>query len=153
MSAVVIQRRHILKQSQALALWLGASWLPGARAQAFEEELAFEAGSLADTLKALGGIPAVDTQISLTLPDIVENGAIVPVTVNSSLPDTREIFIVVEFNPNPLAARVTIPQGTEPYLTTRIKMAETSPVYAVVRARGGLYTVVKETKVTIGGCG
>ena len=106
-----------------------------------------------EALKALGGIPAVESQIVFTLPELVENGAVVPVSVESKLRGTSEIFIVVEANPNPMAARFTIPEGTEPFVATRIKVAQTCSVFALVRAEGKLYSASRLTKVTIGGCG
>jgi sulfur-oxidizing protein SoxY len=65
----------------------------------------------------------------------------------------QEIFVVVEANPNPLCVRFTIPEGTEPFVSTRIKMAESSRIYAVVRADGKLYAAARATNVTVGGCG
>jgi sulfur-oxidizing protein SoxY len=60
---------------------------------------------------------------------------------------------MVEKNPNMLAAVFDIPAGTEPTLSTRIKMGQTSNVYALVKADGKYYVASKEIKVTLGGCG
>ena len=153
------QRREILKRGGLLAalasggLLTGRAAWAGADALAFGEELAFGAASMDEALKALGGIPAVESQIVFTLPELVENGAVVPVSVESKLRGTSEIFIVVEANPNPMAARFTIPEGTEPFVATRIKVAQTCSVFALVRAEGKLYSASRLTKVTIGGCG
>jgi sulfur-oxidizing protein SoxY len=73
--------------------------------------------------------------------------------VQSSLPKTQAIAIMIEKNPNTLSANFEIPDGTDPFVTTRVKMAETSNVYALVKADGKYYHAVKEIKVTIGGCG
>ena len=62
-------------------------------------------------------------------------------------------LLPAEKNPNPLTATFTIPDGTEPYVSTRTKMGESTNVYAVVKADGKLYSTFKETKVTLGGCG
>ena len=148
-----LQRREVLTRSAALTALAAGGLLCGRAASAAGEESAFVAESMQDALRALGGIPALDREIVLSAPDLAENGAVVPVTVESHLPGTQEIFIVVEANPNPLVVRFTIPQGTEPFVSTRIKMAETSSVYAVVRARDKLYAVSRQTQVTIGGCG
>ena len=59
----------------------------------------------------------------------------------------------IEMNPNPLAAAFAIPKGTEPYVATRVKVAQTCVIYAVVEANGKLYKSGRETKVTLGGCG
>jgi sulfur-oxidizing protein SoxY len=91
--------------------------------------------------------------ITITAPDIAENGAVVPVAVASAIPKTESISILIEKNPNPLAASFTIPAGTEPSVGTRVKMGQTSNVYAVVKADGKFYMSGKEIKVTLGGCG
>jgi sulfur-oxidizing protein SoxY len=115
---------------------------------------AFETKSLADTVKALGGAGSTESgKIQITAPDIAENGAVVPITVESALPKTQTVSILIEKNPNMLSASFDIPDGTDPFVTTRVKMAETSNVYAVVRADGKYYHAVKEIKVTLGGCG
>lgn len=148
-----MQRREALKRGSVL-LALAACGLSAATvAAAAEEEAAFNAPSLPEALAALGGTPATRAEIRLDIPDLVENGAFVPVTVESRLAGTREIFIVVESNPNPLVARFTIPDGTEPFIATRIKMAESCNVYAVVRAGGRLYSAFHSTQVMVGGCG
>ena len=102
---------------------------------------------------ALGGKPADSKDITITSPDIAENGAVVPIAVTSAIPKTEAIYILVEKNPFPLTASFTIPEGTDPYVATRAKMGESSKVYAVVKADGKLYATSKETKVTLGGCG
>src|SRR5512138_2406677 len=76
---------------------------------------AFETKSLPDTIKALGGTTAADSkEITITAPDIAENGAVVPVAVASAIPKTESIAILIEKNPNTLAASFTIPAGTDP---------------------------------------
>jgi sulfur-oxidizing protein SoxY len=146
-------RREILVRSSAFAGCLFTGLVTGREARAADADLAFDAVSMDDALRALGGIPAVGSQIVLTVPDLAENGAVVPVSVDCSLLGAREIFIVVEANPNPLCVRFTIPQGTEPFVATRIKMAESSKIYAVVRAGDKLYSTSRSTAVTVGGCG
>lgn len=148
-----LARREFLAGAGGLAALFAMGLLPGREALAAEEEYAFNAPSLREALRALGGIPASGSDVVLTIPDVAENGAVVPVSVECSLPGTTEIFIVVEANPNPLVVRFTIPEGTEPFVSTRIKMAATSNVCAVVRADGRLYSASKSTAVTIGGCG
>ncbi|MEO8507797.1 MAG: thiosulfate oxidation carrier protein SoxY, partial [Betaproteobacteria bacterium] len=86
-------------------------------------------------------------------PDIAENGAVVPVGVTSTIPKTESIAILVEKNPNMLVAMFDIPAGTEPSLSTRVKMGQSSNVYALVKADGKYYVASKEIKVTLGGCG
>jgi len=115
---------------------------------------AFETKSVAETVKALGGGASTESkEIQITAPDIAENGAVVPVSVDSRLARTQAIAIMIEKNPNTLSANFEIPDGTDPFVTTRVKMGETSNVYALVKADGKYYHAVKEIKVTIGGCG
>ncbi|HEU4622268.1 MAG TPA: thiosulfate oxidation carrier protein SoxY [Burkholderiaceae bacterium] len=116
---------------------------------------AFETKTFADTAKALGAadVPAMSAQVTIGGPDIAENGAVVPVTIASALPKTEVIAVLVEKNPNALAAQFTIPQGTDPNVSVRIKMAQTSDVFGLVRADGKWYYAKKEVKVTLGGCG
>ncbi|MEI6737355.1 MAG: thiosulfate oxidation carrier protein SoxY [Pseudomonadota bacterium] len=115
---------------------------------------AFESKNLQDTVKALGGTPATESKdIVITSPDIAENGAVVPVSVSSKLGKTESISILVEKNPNALSASFDIPGGTEPFVSTRVKMGQTSNVHALVKADGKYFFATKEIKVTLGGCG
>lgn len=115
---------------------------------------AFKQKGEAETLKDLYGKTAeASDKITLDAPEIAENGAVVPVSVASTLPNVTAISIMVLENPNTLAAAYKIPDGTEPSVSNRLKMAKTSKVVAVVEAGGKLYTTSKEVKVTVGGCG
>ena len=114
----------------------------------------FESKALADVMKSLGAASAEESKdIVITAPDIAENGAVVPVAVTSRLPNTQQISIVAEKNPFPLAATFDISGGSEGYVSARIKMGQTSDVWAVVKAGGKYYTARKEVKITVGGCG
>ena len=86
-------------------------------------------------------------------PDIAENGAVVPVGAISNIPNTTDIWFLVEKNPSPLAAGFSIPAGTKADVQTRLKMGQTSNITVVVKADGKLFAASKETKVTLGGCG
>jgi sulfur-oxidizing protein SoxY len=139
-----------------LALLAATGWLvPGrAHAQAWNKA-AFDAKSVDDAEKAMGGsqvTPSKDVTFVST-PDIAENGAVVPVGIVSAIPKTESIAIMIEKNPTLLAAIFDIPPGTDPTISTRVKMAQTSNVYALVKADGKYYVASKEIKVTIGGCG
>ena len=79
--------------------------------------------------------------------------AVVPVGVTSTIPKTESIAILIEKNPNLLAASFDIPAGTDPSISTRVKMGQSSNVYALVKADGKYYVASKEIKVTLGGCG
>ena len=152
-------RRQVLKTGggvSLLTLLAAAGWLaPGeASAQAWNKA-AFDTKTMDETMKALGGgAPAQSKDITFfSTPDIAENGAVVPVGITSAIPKTESIAILVEKNPNMLAAVFDIPAGTEPSLSTRVKMGQTSNVYALVKADGKYYVATKEIKVTLGGCG
>lgn len=115
---------------------------------------AFESKAAADAIKNLGASNLIESKdIVITAPDIAENGAIVPVAVTSRIPNTQSIAIIAEKNPFPLAASVDFSGGGEGYVSTRLKMGQTSDVRAIVKADGKFYTAVKEVKVTVGGCG
>jgi sulfur-oxidizing protein SoxY len=152
------KRRDVLKAgggAGVLALAAAAGLLrpDEAFAQAWNKA-SFDTKNFADTVKALGGGASAESgEIQITAPDIAENGAVVPISVESRLAKTQTIAIMIEKNPNTLSANFEIPAGTDPFVTTRVKMAETSNIYALVRADGKYFHAVKEIKVTIGGCG
>jgi sulfur-oxidizing protein SoxY len=128
----------------------GSAWAQGAWNKA-----AFDTKSLNDAVKALGGQSATESKDIqfVNTPDIAENGAVVPFTITSKIPKTESIALLVEKNPNILAAKFDIPDGTEPWINTRAKMGQTSNVIALVKADGKYYYTTKEVKVTLGGCG
>ncbi len=114
----------------------------------------FNTTSVADTAKILGDGTMVESKdITLIGPDIAENGAVVPIKVSTTIPKADQIVILIEKNPNTMAAAFTIPDGTDPSVTTRVKMGQSTDVYAVVKADGKLFYAKKEVKVTLGGCG
>ena len=153
-------RRKVLQGSGGMAV-MGLAMAAGlfkpgsAWAQGSWNKAAFETKSVNDTVKALGGASAAteSKDIVITSPDIAENGAVVPFTITSKIPKTESIALLVEKNPNTLAATFNIPEGTEPGVQTRVKMGQTSNVVALVKADGKFYYVGKEVKVTLGGCG
>lgn len=150
-------RRDFVKLTGIFGLLAAAGLLTDEQALAQQQswnKAAFESKSLGDAVKALGGTAAAPSgDITITAPDIAENGAVVPVGVTSKIPNTQAVYILVEKNPNVLAAGFTVPAGTEPSVTTRVKMGQSSNVHAVVKADGKFYVATKEVKVTLGGCG
>ena len=151
-------RRKVLQGSggaAVLGLAMAAGlFKPGAAWAQSWNKAAFETKSLNDAVKAMGGATAVESkEIAIQSPDIAENGAVVPFTISSKLPKTEQLAILVEKNPNILAASFNIPDGTEPQVNTRVKMGQTSNVIALVKADGKYYYTAKEVKVTLGGCG
>jgi len=91
--------------------------------------------------------------IQIVLPDVAENGAIVQVEVKSNISSTETISIWVEKNPTPLIAHFKFSNGAEPFVITRIKMAETSDVKVVVKAGMQYFTNSKNIVVLENGCG
>lgn len=151
-------RRTTLKAGGGAGLLalLGAAGMlrPGDTLAADWNKAAFEVKSVQDALKALGATGASNSaDIVMRAADIAENGAVVPVGVESKIAGTESIAILIDKNPTPLAASFSIPAGTDPSVTTRVKMGQTSDVYALVRANGKFYVAKKEIKVTLGGCG
>src|ERR671931_183443 len=111
-------------------------------------------GAGAVAIKALYGKTAeASDKIKLDAPEIAENGAVVPVSVTTTLPDVTSISFLVAENPIVLVASYKIPAGTVPSVANRIKMAKTSKVTVLVEAGGKLFRADKEVKVTVGGCG
>jgi sulfur-oxidizing protein SoxY len=155
-----MQRREALKAGGGVSLAVllaAAGWLTPGQAHAADawNKAAFDTKALDETVKALGGTaPAQSKDIAFVqTPDIAENGAVVPVGVTSTIPKTESIAILVEKNPNMLVAVFDIPPGTEPSISTRMKMGQSSNVYALVKADGKYFVTSKEIKVTLGGCG
>jgi sulfur-oxidizing protein SoxY len=153
-----ILRRKMLQS----ALFLGATvtaigaglLVPGRAFAAYAAE-AFAAKDVSSALKAALGSDAhtASSDIKLKAPDIAENGAVVPITVSSTLPNVESITILASANVSPLTSTYTLAESAEAYVSTRIKMAETANILAVVKSNGQLYSASKEVKVTIGGCG
>lgn len=115
---------------------------------------AFSRKSEADVLQALYGKAAEPSdRITLDAPDIAENGAVVPISVTSTLPKVTSIAILLLNNPNTLAANYVIGEDTLPEVASRLKVAKTGRVVALVESDGKVYSASREVKVTVGGCG
>jgi sulfur-oxidizing protein SoxY len=158
MEPAMTTRRSFLKKSLAFGAYPLASTLgmlaPIKGFAAWQAEN-FAQGPLEASLKQLFKDQKITESrgIELKIPLIAENGAIVPITVSSSLPGIRTISVLVAKNPVPLAARFELSPDLDPFVSARLKMAETSEVIAVAETSGGLYSARQLVKVTIGGCG
>ncbi len=153
-----MKRRTFLKGSVAVGVIgtaLGAGLLTPRTVMAAWPKNAFAARTVDAALDALTGSHALEgsDKISIRAPDIAENGAVVPVSVTTDIPNIESITILAEKNANPLTASFVLGKGALGFVSTRIKMGKTSSVIAVVKAGGKLYSTGKEVKVTIGGCG
>jgi sulfur-oxidizing protein SoxY len=149
------RRRALTLCARAL---VAAALLPIARlraepAAATAGKSPFGAGSLEEVLRLLDAHPIPSGDISLVVPDFVENGAMVPVEITSRVPGAQDIYIISEANPFPLVARFGVPDGTEAFVSTRIKVASSCNVHALVQSGGRFLSAVKATTVTVGGCG
>lgn len=149
-----MNRRSVVKAIAAGGALVGASVLMPRIALAAWSEKAFKAEDQATAMnELLGGSPEESAEVTMKAPDIAENGAVVPVTVRSTIANVESMSIFVENNPTPLVVEFMIPAGTAADVSTRLRMGKTSKVTAVVKADGKLYSASKEVKVTIGGCG
>lgn len=91
-------------------------------------------------------------QIVIQIPKTAENGASVPITVTSSLKNVEGISILIEKNPIPLVAKFELSADLAPFVSTRLKIAESSAVAVIVETNEGFYTASKKVIVTQGGC-
>ena len=147
-------RRETLKRSAAVAGLLASVGLFPQHAYAVNKT-AFDAKTVADAAKAFGGgAPVESKDVTLTGPDIAENGAVVPLGVATALPGVKHLLILVEKNPNALVAMFNASDAVVANFQTRAKMGQSSDVYAVaVMNDGRTLFAKKEVKVTLGGCG
>ena len=144
-----MQRRNFL-----LGLLSMAFLAPLHAFAALWNKAAFEAVKLDDAsqnLKINNEIPSHDIQVSA--PDMAENGAIVQVEIRSNIPNTESLMILVEKNPTPLIAHYKFSNGAEPFIVTRIKMAETSDIKVVAKVGNQYFTNAKNVVVLENGCG
>ncbi len=150
----MLSRRQTLKKIAVVAGLLASTGLFPQFALAFSKD-AFEAKSVQDALKALGaGALAASKDVTITGPDIAENGAVVPLAVSTTLPGVKRLLILVEKNPLPLVAVFHVSDSLDTAFTTRAKMGQSSDVYAVaLMGDGRALFAKKEVKVTLGGCG
>jgi sulfur-oxidizing protein SoxY len=147
-------RRESLKHSAIVAGLLASSGMFPGYALAYNKS-AFDAKNVADAVKAFGGgAPAESKDVTITGPDIAENGAVVPIGAATTLAGVKHMLILVEKNPSALVAKFDVTDAVEPNFSTRAKMGQSSDVYAVVITNDGKALFAKkEVKVTLGGCG
>lgn len=152
-----MQRRHFLKGSltaSAAVLATGAGLITPRSVLADWPKAAFTASKLETAMNEIaGGTDTSDGQIKIKAPEIAENGAVVPITVTTDIENIESISLFAEANNAPLVASFQFGKGAIGEVSTRIKMAKTANVIAVVKADGKLYSSKQPVKVTIGGCG
>lgn len=150
-----MSRRDALQRAVHVAGLLAACGLCPALA-AINSRAAFDALSVDAALRALGAgsIPEESSAVTLTAPDIAENGAVVPIGVASELAGIRSLVILVEKNPSILCAVFHTSDAVLARIATRIKMDQSSAVYAVALMHDNkAFFARKEVQVSVGGCG
>ncbi len=115
---------------------------------------AFKSKGLNKSIKNLFGSNKVTASkaIKIKAPIQAENGAVVPLSVSTTLANVTAIGVFVEKNPSPLATSVDLP-GATAFYSARIKMGKTSAIHVIVKSGGKLHVAKKTIKVTVGGCG
>jgi sulfur-oxidizing protein SoxY len=144
----------LARSASVAAALAGLGLLPQA-AQAAWSQAAFEAKTMAELMKALGTSgPTESKDVTITGPDIAENGAVVPVGAATTLAGVKRMLLLVEKNPSMLAALFDVTDAVEANISTRVKMGQSSNVIAVaITADNKVLFAQKEIKVTLGGCG
>ncbi|MDH5407412.1 MAG: thiosulfate oxidation carrier protein SoxY [Gammaproteobacteria bacterium] len=155
---MINSRRTFLKASMAtsmVAVAAGAGLLAPRDVLAAWPQKAFDAKKINTALEVLNGSSSTtnSNKITVEAPDIAENGAVVSVTVKTSIPNAESISVLVAENASPLCASYILTKQSDGFVTGRIKMRKTSDVVAVVKAGGKLLSAKKPVKVTLGGCG
>ena len=150
-----MNRRQLLAHSAKVAALLATTGLLPQVARAAYNPAAFEVKTMAELVKMLGGSTPVESKdVTITGPDIAENGAVVPIGVATSLPGAKRLMVLVEKNPSVLSAMFDVTDAVDANFSTRVKMGQSSNVYAVaMMGDGKVLFAQKEVKVTLGGCG
>lgn len=150
-----IDRRNFLSfLGKGTGAAVAALALPGL-AWAKRNDQAFQSDKLEDAIASrYPGLASAESDlITLTAPTIAENGAVVPISVSTTLPNVTSISLFVAENPRPLAASFNLGPANVPDVSIRIRMGKTTNLIAAVESDGMIYTAQQEVKVTIGGCG
>jgi len=114
---------------------------------------AFDETEYEPALKGLiGDQELLEGHVTLEAPEIAENGATVPIKVSTDLENVEWISIFGDKNPRPWISRFYFHGKSKPFVSTRIKLRESSNVVAIVKADGKLYSSKSGVKVTAGGC-
>ena len=148
-------RREMLKSSAVVAGLLASTGLFPQFAHAAFNKAAFDAKTVSEALRAYGaGAISESKDVTVTAPDIAENGAVVPMGASTALPGVKQLLILVEKNPSVLIAMFNVTDSIDANVATRAKMGQSSDVFAVaIMNDGRALFAKKEVKVTLGGCG
>ena len=152
----MITRRDLLKVAGVGAVAVAVA--PGSVKQSFgaPKKISIDDSLKEHVGKGLSGLKESNL-IQVKAPTIAESGANVPVQVKANIPvdQVEALYIFADSNFNPWVTTVEFsPANGEVFFATRIKLAKTSPVRAVIKMKdGSLLAAAKEVKVTVGGCG
>jgi sulfur-oxidizing protein SoxY len=92
-------------------------------------------------------------EFDLMLPEIAEDGAVVPVSIASELDGIEKFYLFADKNPTPLLVEFELAPQLAPYFTARIKLAESCNVILLAQSNGQLLRTSRWVNVTRGGCG
>ncbi|MGA7982614.1 MAG: thiosulfate oxidation carrier complex protein SoxZ [Chromatiaceae bacterium] len=115
----------------------------------------FFAASPAEAIGAVLGTDqsTPDPAVQLGITDTVEMADMVPLSVTTTLDNVESITIVADKNPNPIIAYYRLDPQLQPYVATRVRLAESGDVHALVKSGGIVHRATKNVKVAISGCG
>jgi sulfur-oxidizing protein SoxY len=149
------QKRDLLRITTALGLAFAAGILKPSDVFGAEwDGQLFDAKTVIAAVRALGGDAVITSDaVSLSGPEMVASGLVVPLSMESKIPNTEFMAVMVQKNPIPMIAAFVIPPGTDAAISTRIKMGETSTIYGIARANGKYYVGSTMIKVRAGGGG
>lgn len=152
-------RRQFMRESSLGGLGILAallsppSWAEWLAQQSSEAQAAFHVRNPDSVYRILKlPTPQPSERIIIDAPDVAENGANVPVEVRMTLPNPRRVLLIAERNLFPLLADIQLSPLNEPWLETRVKLAETSQLRVIVETADGWYTQTRQVKVIVGGC-
>lgn len=150
-----MDRRNFLQVGTALSLAFAAGVLKPSEVFGAEwDKKLFDAKTVSEAVWTMGGEVAVTSnQVLLSGPEMVGSGFVVPLSMESKIPNTDLMLVLVHKNPLPMTAAFIIPPGTDPMISTRIKMGETSTIYGIARSEGKYYVGNTMIKVRAGGGG
>ncbi len=154
----MMNRRDLLSHSAKLAALLASTGLlphTTTAAHATYNTAAFEMKTMAELVKSMGGSTPVESKdVTITGPEIAENGSVVPLGVSTALPGVKKLLVLVEKNPNVMSAMFDVSDAVDANFSTRVKMGQSSHVYGVAMMNDGrVLFAQREVKVTLGGCG
>ena len=149
-----MRRRKILKLLAASSVLFSGLVKPIVALAKWNQE-AFDATDYSEAINHyFPGASYEDTdKITIGIHSEVENGAVVPIKVKTTLPNLESITIFVEKNPTPLIANFNLYPGCLGNVSTRIKMEVPSDVIIIVKSDSKYYRAKKYVVVHEGGCG